>query len=101
MRKFNLKAHKKAKGLEEMFTVPHDTEGLEFLRLARKYLRNGDYQLKARGRNPERKKVAQEAGIRLNFTRDCPLPYASRFALYIKRKTYKKNTGYSFLPTTG
>ena len=82
----SLKAQRKSKGIRSVFAVPNDAEGKEFLRLARKFLRTGDFKLHVRGRHSKRTEVTKGAGVVMNSHHDIPVSLSEWFAVYLRAK---------------
>jgi hypothetical protein len=70
------------------FEVPNDTEGIEFLRLAHKFLNSFTWTLRKRGRNPDRKGVLG-ALYQRSTTNDIRISEASWYAVYLDEKKRK------------
>lgn len=65
--------------IQTPFTVQNNDEGKSFI----KQLRKMGFRLKVRGRNPNRKQLSIDTGIRHRRLRqDVPLKYATHFSVY-------------------
>ena len=81
-----LEVQRKTSGIRSVFAVPNDEEGQEFLRLARKFVRSGDFKLHVRGRHSKRTAVTKGAGVVMNSHHDIPVSLSEWFGVYVRAK---------------
>lgn len=74
-----------------LFHVPNNEEGKLFLCLAKKYLNKDSYQLKARGRKPNHKKLKRDGKKASRYTHGIPCKYADRLGVYLMGKNGDKD----------
>jgi hypothetical protein len=70
--------------VNQMFTVPNNEEGRLFIALAKKYLNSDSYQLRQRGRTPNKAK-AKKAKYRLGY-QSTPLAFSDNIGVYLMAK---------------
>lgn len=73
--------------VNQLFKVPHTTEGKLFLELARKYLNTDSYSLRVRGRTPNRDKLKKDKKKPFWCRFSVPLKYADNLGIYLMTKT--------------
>lgn len=72
----------------EAFQVKNNKKGLKRLAEVRALFKGSDYKLVIRGRNKNRRKAVEKAGLTYigRHKQDCPIKFASRLAVYIVNK---------------
>lgn len=73
--------------VNQVFSVPNDKEGEYFMFLANKFLNHDSYQLRRRGRTPDRKAMKKDGKNPRCYHQHTPLIYSQNFGVYLMAKT--------------
>lgn len=80
------------KGIAEAFQVKNTPKGKKRIKMAREIFKDSDYRVIVRGRNKDRRKAIEKAGLTYNdsYRSSIPLKFSTHLAVYI----VNQKTGY-------